>query len=53
MLDVNPHDALWPLWRTWTHDLSLPDDSSHHAAWQTAGQDMGLLGEAFKRRLKP
>jgi hypothetical protein len=54
MLDgQTPHDALWPLWRTWTHIIRvLPDDSTHRAAWQTAGERLGLLGEAFSEKIE-
>ncbi len=54
MLDgQTPHDALWPLWRTWTHLIcALAPDSSHRAAWQTVGQDLGLLGEAFIEKIE-
>jgi hypothetical protein len=48
----NPHNALWPLWRTWTHAIcSLPAGSPHHNAWQQAGEQLGLLGEAFFERI--
>jgi hypothetical protein len=47
-----PSDALWPLWRTWTHAIcALPDDSPHLEAWQKAGTQLGLLGEAFSERI--
>ena len=46
------HDALWPLWRTWTHALCiLPADSVHQSAWQKAGEQLGLLGEGFHDKL--
>ncbi|OGO66016.1 MAG: hypothetical protein A2030_04670 [Chloroflexi bacterium RBG_19FT_COMBO_50_10] len=46
------HDALWPLWRTWTHAICvLPADSPHHSAWQKAGEQLGLLGAAFIERI--
>jgi hypothetical protein len=48
-----PHDALWPLWRTWTHMIcALPGASSHRMAWQTAGERLGLLGDAFKPKIE-
>ncbi len=38
------HDALWPIWRTWTHAMcALPVDTRHHSAWQKAGEQLGLL----------
>jgi hypothetical protein len=47
-----PQDALWPLWRTWTHAIcSLPADSPHNNAWQHAGEQLGLLGEAFSTKI--
>ena len=54
MLDgQSPHDALWPLWRTWTHLIcALPGDSTHRAAWQTAGERLGLLGEPFNEKIE-
>lgn len=48
-----PHDALWPLWHTWTDMIrALPGDTSHHTAWQTAGEALGLLGDAFKAKIE-
>ncbi len=42
------HDALWPIWRTWTHAMCvLPVDTSHRSAWQKTGEQLGLLGESF------
>jgi hypothetical protein len=54
MLDSQtPYDALWPLWRTWTHMIqALPGDSPHYAAWQSAGEGLGLLGEAFCEKIE-
>jgi len=46
------HDALWPIWRTWTHAIcSLPAGTQHHSAWQKAGEQLGILGEAFTERI--
>ena len=46
------HDALWPLWRTWTHAIgALPGDSPHRTGWQRAGEQLGLLGTAFRERV--
>lgn len=46
------HDALWPLWHTWTQAIcALPDDSPHLTAWQTAGEQLGILGAAFTERI--
>jgi hypothetical protein len=45
-------DALWPLWRTWTHILcALPADTPQRAAWQKAGEQLGLLGAAFAEKI--
>jgi hypothetical protein len=47
------HDALWPIWRTWTHAMcALPADTPHRSAWQKAGGQLGLLGEAFTEKLE-
>ena len=47
-----PDDALWPLWRTWTHAIcALSPDNHHREAWQKAGEQLGLLGEAFSERI--
>jgi len=46
------HDALWPLWSTWTHAIcSLPNDTPHQTAWQRAGEQLGLLGAAFNEKI--
>jgi hypothetical protein len=54
MLDSQtPHDALWPLWRTWTHIIcTLPAESSHRSSWQKAGEQLGLLGDAFGDKIE-
>jgi hypothetical protein len=54
MLDSQtPHDALWPLWRTWTHIIcALPDGSPHRSSWKKAGEQLGLLGDAFAARIE-
>lgn len=45
-------DALWPIWRTWTHAiLALPADTPRRSAWQDAGERLGLLGEAFIEKI--
>jgi hypothetical protein len=47
------HDAIWPLWHTWTHIIcALPKKSLHRASWQKAGERLGLLGEAFAERIE-
>jgi hypothetical protein len=50
--DPSPHDALWPIWRTWTHIMCvLPADTPHRSAWQKAGEQLGLLGEVFNEKI--
>jgi hypothetical protein len=47
-----PLDALWPLWHTWTHIVgALPAESPHYLAWQNAGEQLGLFGDAFTDRI--
>ena len=54
MLDSQtPHETIWPLWRTWTHIIcALPDGTPHCAAWQKAGEQLGLLGDAFTEKVE-
>jgi hypothetical protein len=48
----NPHDALWPLWHSWTQAIgTLPADSANRSAWQKAGEQLGLLGAAFEEKI--
>jgi hypothetical protein len=48
----HPYNALWPLWRTWTHAIcALPADTPHRAGWQKAGEQLGILGSAFSERI--
>jgi len=48
-----PHDVLWPLWHTWTHAIcALPAETPHRAAWQKAGEQLGLLGDGFTERIE-
>jgi hypothetical protein len=48
-----PHDALWPLWRTWTHIIcALPGESPHHSNWLKAGEQLGILGNAFAEKVE-
>jgi hypothetical protein len=48
-----PHDALWPLWHTWTHIIcALPAEASHFSVWQKAGEQLGLLGDAFDEKIE-
>jgi len=47
------HDALWPLWHTWTLAVNtFPDDSPHRAAWEETGKQLGLVGEGFAERIR-
>ena len=49
----HPQNCLWPLWHTWTHIIaSLPTDSAQRGAWQSAGEQLGLLGEAYASRVE-
>jgi hypothetical protein len=49
---ASPLAALWPLWRTWTHAIcTLPGDASQLAAWQQAGERLGLLGPKFAEKV--
>lgn len=54
MLDgEQPKALLWPLLRTWTLAASLlPEDSDGVAAWQKAGNFLGLLGAGFGERIE-
>jgi hypothetical protein len=54
MLDSQtPHDALWPLWHTWTHAIcALPDGTPHRSSWLKAGEQLGLLGDAFSEKIE-
>jgi hypothetical protein len=48
-----PHDVLWPLWRTWTHAIcALPAETPCRSAWQKAGEQLGLLGDGFARKIE-
>jgi hypothetical protein len=53
MLDSEtPQDALWPLWRTWTHVIcAQPAEVTLQTAWQEAGERLGLLGDAFSQKI--
>ncbi len=47
------HDALWPLWHTWTHAIcALPVKTHHRTAWHKAGEQLGLLGDGFTDKIK-
>jgi hypothetical protein len=54
MLDSQtPQVALWPLWHTWTHIMcALPDGTPHHSSWRKAGEQLGLLGDAFAEKIE-
>jgi hypothetical protein len=50
---LTAHDALWPLWRTWSHIIcALPGESLHRSSWQKAGEQLGLLGNAFSDKIE-
>jgi hypothetical protein len=47
------HDALWPLWQSWTHAIcTLPTETPHRSAWQIAGEQLGLLGATFPQKIE-
>ncbi len=49
----NPTEALWMLWHTWTDATRrLPPDDPQRAAWEKAGEQLGLQGEAFTDKVK-
>ena len=46
------HDALWPIWRTWTHAIcSLSTDTQQRTDWQKTGEELGLLGAVFAEKI--
>jgi len=48
-----PHDALWPLWNTWTHAIcALPVETPYRSTWQKAGEQLGLLGDSFAGKIE-
>lgn len=48
-----PHNALWPMWRTWTLAVRvLPAGHPALTAWQSAGKTLGLLGDGFLERIE-
>ena len=48
----HPTNALWPLWRTWTHCIAaLSASAAPRGAWQAAGEHLGLLGDGFASRV--
>lgn len=47
-----PHNALWPLLRLWTHVIQvLPPEAASHQAWVDAFQHLGLYREGFRARV--
>lgn len=50
---AQPMAALWPLLRTWTLAAGrlAPDDPARQA-WQSAGEQLGLLGAGFAERVE-
>jgi len=48
----HPHDALWPLLRSWAQVmLFLPASGIQHQEWAEAFQRLGLQGEGFTQRV--
>jgi hypothetical protein len=49
---TQPHNALWPLMRLWTHVIQdLPPDDTAHQQWVSAFQYLGLYGTDFRARV--
>lgn len=47
------HAALWPMLRTWTLAASrLPQDAPSRLAWQSACEQLGLLGDRLPERIQ-
>jgi hypothetical protein len=43
---------IWPLWRSWTKAAAcLPESSPERVAWRTAGEQLGLIGDAFAEKI--
>lgn len=43
---------IWPLWRSWTKAaVCLPESAPELAAWRTAGDQLGLFGDAFSEKI--
>jgi hypothetical protein len=47
-----PHNALWPLLRLWTHVIQVfAQDSAPQQDWKEAFQRLGVYGAAFRERV--
>ncbi len=47
------HDALWPLWHTWTQAVcSQPSETTHRSAWQKAAEQLGQGGSTFMDKIR-
>ena len=47
-----PHDALWPVLRTWTQAVQLlPEDSESASSWEGSFRQLGLYGDEFRARV--
>ncbi len=49
--DKTPLAALWPLFHTWTLCAEVLE-GDHFNFWQSAANDLGLLGENFQQRVE-
>jgi len=50
---AQPHTALWPMLRTWTHAAStLAESAPGRIAWVAACQRLGLAGQDFTERVR-
>ncbi len=48
-----PKDVIWPLLHTWTHVTGcLPEGDTAFQKWQSAFEQLGLLGEDFPERVE-
>lgn len=43
---------IWPLWRSWTKAAAcLPENAPERTTWRTAGEHLGLFGDAFAAKI--
>ncbi len=53
LANERPKDVLWPLLLTWTQVAGcLPEDDPAFLTWQSAFEQLGLLGEDFPERIE-